>query len=143
MRSYFVLLYVLVAFSGCSVAMALNGNEPPNFDAFEVGSKRKQVEIQLGQPTDTQILENGHTQNSYEFEIGDPPNGHRAVMNFYIDVVTIGIWELPGTIIEAMLGEDKETVVIYDRDERVVQIDGYVPAPSLQAEKITVTEKSE
>ena len=34
--------------TGCSVAMALSGHPEPNFDAFEVGATRKQVEVQLG-----------------------------------------------------------------------------------------------
>lgn len=48
-------------------------------------------------------------------------------MNVYIDVVTIGLWELPGTIIEAMMGEEHETTIVYSADDRVVEIKGYRP----------------
>ncbi len=47
-------LYVLLALAGCSVAMALHGTPEPNFKAFEVGSSRQQVEIQLGKPVASQ-----------------------------------------------------------------------------------------
>src|SRR5438445_6394227 len=90
-------LYAVLALAGCSVAMALNGNPEPNFKAFEVGSNRQQVEIQLGKPVASQPIGEGKKKDTYHFEIGNSPNGHRAMMNLYIDLATIGIWELPGT----------------------------------------------
>lgn len=113
--------------TGCSVAMALNGHPEPNFDAFEVGSSRKQVETQLGTPISTTKLESGKQQDTYKYETGNAPNGHRAIMNLYIDLVTLGLWELPGTIIEAMMGEDHETTILYSADDRVLEIKGYRP----------------
>jgi len=120
-------LYVLLALAGCSVAMALHGTPEPNFKAFEVGSSRQQVEIQLGKPVASQPLGDGKKKDSYRFEIGNSPNGHRATMNFYIDLATIGLWELPGTIVEAMMGHDEETRIIYDANDRVLAIEGYTP----------------
>jgi len=115
--------------TGCSVAMALSGHPEPNFDAFAVGSSRKQVEIQLGTPVSTTKLESGKREDTYRFETGNAPNGHRAMMNVYIDLVTIGLWELPGTIIEAMMGEEHETTIVYSADNRVLEIKGYRPPP--------------
>lgn len=117
----------LLALAGCSVAMALNGNPEPNFKAFEVGSSRQQVEIQLGKPVVSQPLGEGKKKDSYRFEIGNSPNGHRAMMNLYIDLATLGIWELPGTIVEAMMGHEEETRIIYDANDRVLAIEGYTP----------------
>jgi len=115
--------------TGCSVAMALSGHPEPNFDAFAVGSTRKQVEIQMGTPVSTTKLESGKREDTYRFETGNAPNGHRAMMNVYIDLVTIGLWELPGTIIEAMMGEEHETTIVYSADDRVLEIKGYRPPP--------------
>jgi len=120
-------LYVMLALSGCSVAMALHGNPEPNFKAFAVGSSRQQVEIQLGKPVASQPLGEGKKKDSYRFEIGNSPNGHRATMNFYIDLATIGLWELPGTIIEAMMGHDEETRITYNAKDRVLAVEGYTP----------------
>jgi hypothetical protein len=120
-------LYAVLALAGCSVAMALLGNPEPNFKAFEVGSSRQQVEIQLGKPVASQPLKNGKNKDTYRFELGNSPNGHRAMMNLYIDLATIGLWELPGTIIEAMMGHEEETRIVYDANDRVVAIEGYTP----------------
>jgi hypothetical protein len=124
-------LYVLLALAGCSVAMALHGTPEPNFKAFEVGSSRQQVEIQLGKPVASQPLGEGKKKDTYRFEMGNSPNGHRAMMNLYIDLATIGLWELPGTIVEAMMGHDEETRIIYDANDRVLAIEGYTsPEPT-------------
>ena len=117
----------LMMCSGCSVAMALNGSPQPDFEAFDVGSSRKQVEIQLGQPVNSETLDNGNIKDLYVFEVGNSPNGGRATMNFYLDFATLLLWEIPGTIIELMMGEDQETFVVYDQFDRVVRIGGYRP----------------
>ena len=131
------MLSVLLCLSlpGCSVAMALSGTPEPNFEGFEVGSPRKQVEIQLGTPATSQNLEQGKRLDIYHYEIGNSPNGHRALMNFYIDLATIGLWELPGTVIEAMMGHTEESRIIYGSNDRVLEIHGYRPparSPELQ-----------
>jgi hypothetical protein len=120
-------VYVVLALAGCSVAMALSGTPQPNFKAFEVGSSRQQVEIQLGKPVTSQPLGEGKKKDTYHFEMGNSPNGHRAMMNLYIDLATIGIWELPGPIIEAMMGHEEETRIVYDANDRVLAIEGFTP----------------
>jgi len=124
-----LLILVLPLFfaSGCSVAMALNGNQQPNFEAFEVGSKRQHVELQLGQPISSEQLEGGNRRNAYHFEMGNSPNGHRALWNLYMDLATFGIWEIPGTVIESQMGDEEVTYVVYDQNDRVVAIEGYTP----------------
>lgn len=138
MRGMFNPCLLSLVFSGCSIAMALSGNPEPNFEAFEIGSTRKQVEIQLGRPVATKRLENRHTKDTYRFEMGNSPNGHRAMMNLYIDLATVGIWELPGTIVEAQMGEDQEASIVYDANERVVAIEGYRPPEPSQALKESI-----
>ena len=120
---------LLLASTGCSVAMALSGTPEPNFDAFKVGSPRQQVEIQLGAPISTESPGEGKTRDTYEYEIGNGPNGHRAIMNLYIDLATFGIWELPGTIIEARMGKTVNTTILYSEGDRVLEIQGYLPPP--------------
>ncbi len=128
-------MYIALATSGCSVAMAVHGTPEPNFNAFEVGSSRQQVEIQLGKPAASQILEDGKTKVSYRYEIGNAPNGDRALMNFYIDFGTILLWEFPATIIEATMGEMQETEVTYNKEDRVLAIEGYIPPEPSEALK--------
>lgn len=132
-----VVLHLSLAFAltGCSVVMALNGNPEPNFGAFEIGSSRQQVELQLGKPVSSQSREDGKKEDVYRYEMGNSPNGHRALMNLYIDLYTIGIWELPATIVEARMGHYEESRIVYGPDDRVLEIRGYTPPPPSPALK--------
>lgn len=136
------LVHATAVLSGCSVAMALHGHPEPNFQAFAPGSTRQQVEIQLGRPVASAPAASAPDaalkQNTYRFEMGNSPNGHRALMNLYIDLATIGIWEIFGTIIEARMGHEEETRVTYDRENRVVAIDGYQPPPPSDSMKAAI-----
>src|SRR5438552_3472132 len=120
-------IYVPLALSGCSVAMALHGNPEPNFKAFEVGSSRQQVEIQLGKPVSSEQLGEGKKKDTYRFELGNSPNGHRAMMNLYIDLATSGLWDVHGTTVEALMGHTEDTLIIYDASDALIGIVGYTP----------------
>lgn len=113
--------------TGCSVFMALSGNQQPDFTAFQLGSSRQAVEVQLGTPVSSETLGNGQKRDTYRYEVGNSPNSHRALMNLYIDLGTLGLWEIPGTIIEATMGEEQETSIVYSSLDRVVAIEGFIP----------------
>lgn len=124
-----VAAYMCLMLTGCSIAMAMSGNPEPNFDAFDIGSTRKQVESQLGSSDSSRSLDNGRQEDTYHYEMGNSPNGARAWMNFYIDLGTLFLWEFPGTIIEAMQGHDEASYIVYGPDDRVIEIKGYRPPP--------------
>lgn len=115
--------------SGCSIAMALHGHPEPNFEAFEVGSTRKQAELQLGIPTSTKMLEDGKKEDTYKYEMGNSPNGARATLYFYYDLATFGFAEPIFSLIEVFQGHDEETRIIYGLDDRVLEIKGFIPPP--------------
>lgn len=119
----------LLMLSGCSVAMALHGNPEPNFDAFEVGSTRKQVEIQLGTPLSTTSHSDGTKEDTYKYEMGNSPNGARATLYFWYDFGTFGLAEPVFTLIELFQGNDEVTKIVYSSDDRVLDIKGYIPVP--------------
>jgi hypothetical protein len=119
----------LLMLSGCSVAMALHGNPEPNFDAFEVGSPRKQVEIQLGTPLSTTLRTDGTKEDIYKYEMGNSPNGARATLYFWYDLGTFGLAEPVFTLIELFQGHDEVTKVVYSSDDRVLDIKVYIPVP--------------
>ena len=131
----FLALYFVIACSGCSIAMALHGSPEPNFDAFEVGSTRKQVEMQLGTPISSKLLEDGKKEDTYTYEIGNSPNGGRAAVNLYVDLYTIGLAEPILTVIELLQGHKEESRVLYDTEDRVLEVHGYTPPPPSPAMK--------
>jgi len=96
-------LFMIVGCSGCSVIMASSGNEEPNFGVIQPGATRTMVEGELGPPYHTVNSGNEHT-DWYEYELGNAPNGDRALANFALDVYSILLWKFIGTPRELMVG---------------------------------------
>lgn len=119
-----VLLLVLVSeLSGCSVYMAAAGKREPNLSAFAVGSTRGQVEQQLGTPASSNTFANGDREDLYEYLLDNEPSPGRAVAHGAADVLTLGLWEVIGTPIEAgSQGTKKQIRIIYDAQNKVKAI---------------------
>jgi hypothetical protein len=59
---------------------------------------------------------------SYEYEIGNEPSAGRAVAHGVLDVLTLGIWEIVGTPVEAIQGKKNQLTIYYDSNNRVMAI---------------------
>ena len=112
----------LMLVAGCSVGMALSGDKNPDIGAVRIGSTRGEAEMHLGSPVRTNAGAGGTRVDIYEYEIGNEPSAGRAVAHGVMDVLTLGIWELAGTPIEAVQGEKYEATLTYDEQERVTDI---------------------
>ena len=123
-RTRAVAVVILGAFTiaGCSVGMALSGKREPNLGAFRVGSTRGEVELQLGSPVDTVTRPDGGRTDIYEYQLGNEPSTGRAVGHAVLDLLTLGVWEIIGTPVEAIGIEKKRLSIIYDREDRVLAI---------------------
>jgi len=108
--------------SGCSVGMAVAGKESPNLAACRVGATQADIQAELGRPTSSQMLQNGDSVCTYEYEVGNEPSAARAVMHGGMDVLTFGLWELVGTPVEAVQGQKYEMTVTYDADGKAKAI---------------------
>jgi hypothetical protein len=119
-----VMMVLCLGLSGCSVWMAASGHKEPNLGAFNIGSTRGQVEQQLGTPKSTVTLDDGCRQDTYEYKINAEPAPGRAVAHGVADVLTLGIWEVVGTPVEAAnLGDKKQMIITYDSENKVRRID--------------------
>ena len=124
---YFLIATSLLFLAGCSVGMALSGKKEPNLGIVKVGCQRGEVEMQLGSPTISTTLEDGCRVDVYDYEIGNEPSAGRAVGHGAMDVLTLGLWEILGTPIEAIQGEKKQVTITYDENDRVKSIAGSAP----------------
>jgi len=119
-----VVVIGLLCLSGCSVGMALSGEKDPNIGAIKIGSARGEVEMHLGPPTTSTTYENRTRVDIYEYEIGNEPSAGRALGHGVMDVLTLGIWEVVGTPIEAVQGEKRQITITYDANDHVKAITG-------------------
>jgi hypothetical protein len=125
-RSAWTRLLILVVAAqlaaACSVGMALHGEKQPDLSVLKVGAERSQVEAALLAPESVVSLPDGRTQRTYFFEVGNEPSAGRAAVHGALDILTFGLWELSGTIIEATQGDDMQ-VVVYDAAGKVETFD--------------------
>lgn len=122
-------LCLSLTLSGCSIAMALHGHPEPNFDNIKVGASSQDVEFEFGKPTSSRQLEGGKYEDTFKYEMANSPNPGRATMYGYIDLATIGLAEPILTVIELFQGHDEETTVVFNGENRVIDITGYKPPP--------------
>lgn len=109
--------------AGCSVGMALSGEETPDLSVVKIGAARDDVELQLGEPERVADLGNGGQKAAYMFEVGNDPNAIRAIGHGALDVASVGLWEFIGTPIEASTGKERELSVSYDELGIVTKIE--------------------
>jgi hypothetical protein len=102
--------------------MALSGKDNPDRGAVKVGPTRGEVEMHLGSPVTSSFEGNGRRVDLYEYEVGNEPSAGRAVAHGVMDVLTLGIWEIAGTPIEAVQGEKYQATVVYDDQDHVAEI---------------------
>jgi hypothetical protein len=123
-----MLLYCLIVGSlwGCSVGMAMSGKPDPNLGAVKEKVKRGEVELNLGGgPIKATSLSNGQLLCVYKYETGNTASTGRAIFHLLMDVFTLGLWEIIGTPMEGFSGNTQYVSVVYDGDERVVEVKPY------------------
>ena len=116
------LLAALVSVTSCSVGMALSGEEDPDLAVCRTGAARPDIEAQLGPPVSVRSLPDGGQSCTYDYEIGNEPSAGRAVAHGAMDFLTLGIWEIVGTPVEAVQGQKYRMNVTYDADGNAEQI---------------------
>ena len=116
------LVLLVIFLNGCSVGMAMSGKEQPNLGMVQVGASRGEIELTLGPPGKTATLDNGNRMDVYEYEVGNAPSAGRAAGHAVMDLLTLGLWEIIGTPVEASLGDKRILNIIYDKDDRVLKI---------------------
>lgn len=114
---------ILQLASACSVGLALEGEKQPDLSVLKVGAEKTVIEGQLGPPKSEALLADGRTQSTYVYEVGNEPSGGRAAVHAGMDVLTLGLWELFGTPLEAMQGNEMRLIVTYDAAHKAESFD--------------------
>jgi hypothetical protein len=144
-RSAFRLIGFLPLLSGCAVFMAVKGKDDPNLGVLGVGQDRAIAIATLGTPHKTYSID-GKNVDVFKLKRGDKPSAGRAMAHGVLDLMTLGVWEVLGTPIEALQGEAFYLTVSYDADDRVMRTlpgnDGSALARSQKASSLRTAEVS-
>jgi hypothetical protein len=103
----FVAAYVLAASTGCAVYLAHKGHPGAHLEVLGVGISEQHVEHEFGTPSSSEPLGAGRRLSTYRVELTKQPNYARSTVHLLLDLVTLGIWELPGSIYELRSGTQK------------------------------------
>ena len=133
-----VATYVLAANTGCAVYLAGKGQPGTNLEALGVGTSEQEVERQLGTPSSIEPLGAGKRLSRYRIELAKQPNYARSAVHILLDLVTYGIWELPGSIYELRSEHRKgEVGFVYGPDDQVLEIQD---SQAIQAQPVSADE---
>ena len=121
-----VAAYVLASSTGCAVYLAHKGHPGAHLEALGVGTSEQKVEHELGTPSSSEPLGAGKRLSTYRVELTKQPNYARATVHLLLDLVSLGIWEFPGSIYELSSGHSKGDVgIVYGPNDRVLEVRDY------------------
>lgn len=121
--SYLLLAsYLGFLLSGCSINMAASGKDNPKIEDIRPGTLKSVVEAQLGKPVNIQKNADGSFVAEYFYEMNDMPDPNRAAAYGALDVMTLGLWELVGTPLEASRTDLKKIKIAFNRQQRVTKV---------------------
>lgn len=116
------LILASLLLSGCSVGMALNGEETPDLTVVKQGVTKTEMDIHFGSPIKTEPLKDGSKRCIYAYKVGSESSAGRAVGHGVMDVLTLGLWEVAGTPIEGFSGDSYQLAVVFDKNDKAIDM---------------------
>src|SRR6185503_54602 len=112
--------------TGCAVYLAGKGQPGTHLEALGVGTSEQHVEYELGTPSSREPLGAGKRLSTYRVALTKQPNYARSTVHLVLDLATLGIWELPGSISE-LAGEHRkgDVGIVYGPNDRVLDVQVY------------------
>jgi hypothetical protein len=127
------LILILLSLTCCSVFMAAKGGKEYNYALLKEGNSRDAILASFGEPESSETKEDGRIIDTYKLEEGDKSKPGLAAGHLVMDVYTLGLWEIAGTVIEANEGRDVIYEITYGPDGKVHSVFpplfGAVPKP--------------
>ncbi len=125
LRSVFAIIIIFMLTQGCSVYMAAKQPDKKDVSVFNIGTPRQHVIAEAGRPLYTKEHADGTLTDTFVFVQGysSGAKAGRAFFHGAADVLTLGLWEVIGTPVEAVAdGTEVKVQVDYDANEKVQNI---------------------
>lgn len=108
-----IIFFITINFMGCSAVMAAKGKREANISALQIGDSKNVVVSKIGYQPIRSTIDGNKQIEIYEIEIGNEPSAGRAIAHGTMDILTLGLWEIVGTPIEATTGEKSYLTIEY------------------------------
>lgn len=141
-KNSFILLFLCLVLTGCSVVQATSGPESKDFSVLDRGTERYIVLSELGKPITTETDENGNKYDIFNFMQGQhgAVKAGKAVAYGTVAVLTFGLSEIITSPLEGAAGKGAKIKmrVLYDTDDTLKQVnilqdDRWVPVQNIAA----------
>jgi len=94
LRGWLLVFAVAQACAGCGAIMLARGTPGIDVSQIQPGVTRTQAEAVLGKPQKDWISHDGIHYFTYEYDTGRPPDIPDAAAFVFMDLLTLGIWEV-------------------------------------------------
>lgn len=108
------LLLIVISLSGCSAVMAAKGKREASVSALQYGDTKSMVLAKIGYQPIRSYMDKNRQIEVYEIEYGNEASAGRAIAHGTLDLLTLGLWEVVGTPLEASKGEKTYLTVEYE-----------------------------
>jgi hypothetical protein len=91
-----ILSLTMLLLCSCTAVSALQGKPGLDISLVKAGMSRADAEQILGSPIREWVTSSGVTYGVYDYDAGVPPSGSEAGAHVFMDIVSLGAWELFG-----------------------------------------------
>jgi len=116
-----LLSLTMLLLCSCTAVSALQGKPGLDVSRVKAGMSKADTEQILGSPIREWVTSSGVTYGIYDYDAGVPPSGSEAAAHVFMDIVSVGVWELVGALGHLTeLRKREQMVVSYDTDGLVI-----------------------
>ena len=115
---------VVALVSACAVSKALERTPGVDLAAVKAGATREQVEAVAGEPLREWTTRMGVRYRLYRYDAGIEPSAGGAAMHGFMDVITLGLWEVNEASSSAVdfRGERRQALLAVSYDSQEIAI---------------------
>jgi hypothetical protein len=111
----------VIWFCSCTAVSALQGKPGLDVSRIKAGMSKVDAEQILGSPIREWVTSSGVSYGIYDYDAGVPPSGSEAAANVFMDIISVGVWELFGAFgHQPELRKREQMAVSYDVDGLVI-----------------------
>ena len=116
-----LLSLAMLWFCSCTAVSALQGKPGLDVSRVKTGMSQADAEQILGSPIREWVTSSGVTYGVYDYDGGVPPSGSEAAANVFMDIVSVGVWELFGAFGHLSEPRQREQMAVsYDQGGLVI-----------------------
>jgi len=123
MYKKFIVLFFVLCINGCSVYLAMKSIPPPRLECVKLGADRSDVVNKIGPPNESKKNSELSIIDIYKYKLeGNNRSINRAVTHFCFSLVTLGAYEIFGSLFEIINDKKNVLIITYNAQNKIQKI---------------------